>query len=309
MQLTREHLVWAYRLFLDREPESEVVIKRQLQGLSSVKELRRQFVNSAEFRSQVEVIASSDKCNIVIKEIAEHLRLFVDLSDTHIGWNIVNDSYEPEEREFVVQALDDRATAIDVGANIGFFTMVMAKRVGAHGHVYAFEPLPRNTSLLTRSVSENNFDSRVTVSQAAVGDQPGQMELLSLILTNNWGGPYLRTGNLPVPPDHEVTMVPVVHLDGCALRRPIKLIKVDAEGAEMLVVQGAKGLLRDDRPTVLAEINRKQLAAVSACSPTDLIGEMSRLGYSCSPLVQRNLPSTLNTYESDEIINVVFSPK
>src|ERR1700686_1989005 len=281
MKPGREDVVWGYRLFLNREPESEAVIEQKLRSAPSVVELRRQFVSSTEFRDQIDLYENFDATNIVIKEIADNLRLFVDLADSQVGLNVISGSYEPQEREFILATLKRGDIAVDIGANIGYFSVLMADAVGATGHVYAFEPLPRNASLLERSVTENAFESRLTITRAAIGEHPGASELISPIITNNWGGPYLRTGETVVPPVHETNLVPVIKLDDYPLRRPVSLIKLDAEGAELLAIRGARTLLQTDRPLLLAEINQQQLRMVSGCSAAEVITEMAGVGYRC----------------------------
>jgi len=239
MKITREHVIWGYRLFLGREPESEEVVEQKLRTTSTVAELRRAFVMSGEFRAAVDVVGPADASNIVIKEIGSGVRLFVDLADSHIGLNVVRDAYEPDERAFILSHLRPGDVVVDVGANIGFFSILMAARVGTEGHVSSFEPLNRNATLLERSIAENQFQSRITVRRAGVANREGTLELISPIVTNNWGGAYLRTDSADVPPEHELLSVPIVTLDACALRRPVQLIKLDAEGAEMLVLRGA----------------------------------------------------------------------
>lgn len=307
MKPSREHVIWGYRLFLNREPESEAVIEDKLRSAPSVTELRRQFVVSTEFRDQIDVIADLNAANVVIKEIGDGLRLFIDLADRHIGLNVISGSYEPDERAFVLATLKAGGIAVDIGANIGYFSVLMADCVGSSGHVYAFEPLPRNASLLDRSVSENHFETRLTVEHAAIGDHAGSFELISPRITTNWGGSYLRTGGGPVPPEHETTMVPVMTLDEYPLRQPVNFIKLDVEGAELLALRGAKMLLRRDRPTVLAEINEQQLRMVSGCSATEMITEMAAAGYRCLRLSNGGLGEELTAYDSEDIINVIFS--
>src|SRR5438067_1635253 len=187
---SRDHVIWGYRMFLNREPESEAVIEEKLRSAVSVADLSRQFVNSTEFREQVRALKNLDATNIVIKEIANNLRLFVDLADTQVGLNVITGSYEIEEREFILATLKPGDIALDIGANIGFFSILMAERVGPEGHIYAFEPLKRNASLLEQSVAENGFQTRLTLTHAAIGNHAGALELISPIVTNNWGGPY-----------------------------------------------------------------------------------------------------------------------
>ncbi|MEY2497395.1 MAG: hypothetical protein QOD12_951 [Verrucomicrobiota bacterium] len=307
MKPSREHVIWGYRLFLNREPESETVVEQKLRSAPSVAELRRQFVSSVEFREQIDAFENFDATNIVIKEIAGNLRLFVDLGDSQVGLNVISGSYELQEREFILATLTPGDIAIDVGANIGFFSILMAGRVGSIGHVYAFEPLPRNASLLERSIAENDFQSRITLFRDAVADRAGSLELISPIVTNNWGGPYLRTGEAVVPPGHEITIVGLGKLDDYPVRRPVRLIKLDAEGAELLALRGAQSLLQTDRPIVLAEINPEQLRMVSGCSANEMIAEMAAAGYRCFRLAGEGRGEELTAYGSNDITNVIFT--
>ncbi|HEY2712915.1 MAG TPA: FkbM family methyltransferase [Chthoniobacterales bacterium] len=310
---SREHVVWAYRLFLGREPESEAVIATKLQCWSSLADLQRDLLNSLEYqRNSSESYPASlepQRTRVVIKEIAPGLRLFVDLNDRHIGQNIVYDLYELNEREFILSQLREGETVIDLGANIGFFSILMAGKVGKSGSVYAFEPLPKNAGLLARSIAENHFDDRVILERAAIGAEPGQLDLISPRRTDNWGGAYLRLGEMNVPQDHEAISVPVLRLDDYRLRRPVSFIKIDVEGAEALVIRGAERLLREDRPTMLCEINPSQLATVSQVTPNELLAAFARLNYRCQLLTQKGLSEPIERYEAREIANLALTAR
>jgi FkbM family methyltransferase len=307
MPVRREDVIWSYRLFLNREPESEQVIEEMLRSVTSVPDMRARFLASPEFLSRSGLLFRPTGGNVVIKEI-DGLRLFVDLCDFHIGLNIVNDVYERDELGFVRRTVKQGQTVLDIGANIGFFTIVLGGQVGPTGHVYAFEPFTGTHRLLMRSVKENNFEDRITVERAAVGSTAGQMQLISPQTTDNWGGPYLRTSDAAVPPKHEAHFVPIVQLDTYPLRRPIAFIKLDAEGAEPMVLRGATSLLIRDRPTVLAELNPKQLRNVSDCSATDLIHEMDSLDYACHRLEPGGSEVMIRQYDADLVTNVIFFP-
>src|SRR5262249_27846165 len=101
--LTREHVVWAYRLLLDRDPESEDVIGPKLAGSRDTRELRRHLMTSAEFTEKNRDYAHANDRTVIIKELEGDgsARLFVDLSDHVIGLNIVRGSYEAGELAFV----------------------------------------------------------------------------------------------------------------------------------------------------------------------------------------------------------------
>src|ERR1700741_4875132 len=103
--LTRDHVVWAYRLLLDRDPENEDVIGPKLAGSRDTKELRGHLMTSAEFQNKNRDYAHTNDRTLVIKELEGGVRLFVDLSDHVIGLNIVRGRYEVEEIDFVRKVL------------------------------------------------------------------------------------------------------------------------------------------------------------------------------------------------------------
>ena len=116
------------------------------------------------------------------------------------GWRIhenhdrLRANYEREEAAFARGQLKPGDTAIDVGAHIGFFTMLMAAAVGRGGCVYAFEPFDANADLLERSIAENDFHDRVVFRRAAVGETRGTATLTFPVETLNSGGAYLLRG-------------------------------------------------------------------------------------------------------------------
>jgi FkbM family methyltransferase len=277
--LTREHVVWAYRLLLDRDPESDDVIGPKLAGSRDTSELRRHLMTSAEFRTKNPDFAHTNDPTVVIKEIAPAVRLLLDLSDHVIGLNILRGKYERDEIRFVRSLLDPGDVAIDAGAHIGFFTIQMAAMVGSEGRVYAFEPFGANANLLEQSVVENQFRDRVVFRRAAVGAASGTATLTFPVETLNSGGAYLlRPGTAPLA-GNQKTEVPVVALDTLELRRPVRFIKMDVEGAEPLVVRGAQRILKEDRPVILSELHPTQLDRASGVTADEFLAQMKTLGY------------------------------
>jgi FkbM family methyltransferase len=280
--LTREHVVWAYRLLLDRDPESDDVIAPKLAGSRDTRELRHHLITSAEFRDKNRDYAHTNDRTIVIKEIDATngpVRLFVDLADHVIGLNIVRGQYEADAIELVRRLLKAGDTAIDVGAHIGFFTMHMAASVGAAGHVYAFEPFPANAELLERSIAENRFETRVTFRREAVAAAQGTGTLTFPAETLNSGGAYLlRDGTAPLSGNLKAP-VPVVALDDLDLRRPVRFIKMDVEGAEPKVMRGAARLLDEDRPVILTELHPVQLERASGMGAYEFLEQVRAAGY------------------------------
>jgi FkbM family methyltransferase len=277
--LTREHVVWAYRLLLDRDPESEDVIGPKLAGSRDTAELRHHLITSAEYERKNPDFAHTNDRTLVIKEIDGGVRLFIDLSDHVIGLNILRGRYEQDEIRFVRSLLKPGDTAIDVGGHIGFFTMHMAAAVGPAGCVYAFEPFDANADLLERSIAENRFGDRVVFRRAAVGAATGTATLTFPVETLNSGGAYLlRDGTAPLAGNQKKT-VPVVALDALDLRRPVRFIKMDVEGAEPQVVGGAARLLREDRPIILSELHPTQIGRASGVTADQFLDQLRALGY------------------------------
>jgi FkbM family methyltransferase len=244
---------------------------------------------------------------VVIKELeTPHgpVRLFVDLADHVIGLNIVRGHYEAQEIELVRQVLKPGDTAVDVGAHIGFFTMQMAASVGPAGRVYAFEPFGPHVELLERSVAENRFEDRITFKPAAVGAVSGRATLTFPVETLNSGGAYLlREGTAPLKGNLSAA-VAVVALDELEFRRPVRLIKMDVEGAEPQVIRGAARLLKEDRPLILSELHPVQLERASGVTAGEFLSELRTIGYQAQDL--RGEP--VDRAPADAIVSIVLVP-
>jgi FkbM family methyltransferase len=308
--LTRDHVVWAYRLLLDRDPESEDVIGPKLAGSRDTRELRRHLMTSAEFQEKNRDYAHTNDRTIVITELGGPVnpRLFVDLADHVIGLSIVRGQYETGEAAFVCGLLEPGDTAIDVGAHIGFFAMQMAARVGPAGRVYAFEPFDANADLLERSVRENRFEDRIIVRRSAVGAAAGTATLTFPVETLNTGGAYLlRDGTAPLAGNLRKT-VPVVALDGLDLKRPVRLIKMDVEGAEPQVLEGARRILAEDRPAILSELHPTQLERASGTTAAGYLQSLTALGYRAHRFEAGKVGAPLNEAPADALVSVVLLP-
>ncbi|HEX7140342.1 MAG TPA: FkbM family methyltransferase, partial [Vicinamibacterales bacterium] len=295
---------------LDRDPENEDVIGPKLAGSRDTRELRHHLMTSAEFQDKNRDYAHTNDRTLVIRELdgPGSARLFVDLSDHVIGLSIVRGHYESAEAAFVRRQLRPGDIAVDVGAHIGFFTVQMAGAVGSSGFVYAFEPFGPNADLLDRSVAENHFADRVFFRRAAVGDTPGEATLTFPPETLNSGGAYLlRDGTAPLPGNLRAT-VPVVVLDEVVTRRPVRLIKIDVEGAEPQVLRGAAKLIREDRPTILAELHPVQLDRASGATVEGFLRQIKDLGYRAHYFEQGGPGALVEQAPQDVLVSIVLLP-
>jgi FkbM family methyltransferase len=174
--------------------------------------------------------------------------------DSALDHELMHGSFEDAEKRFVRKFLRPGMTVVDVGAHHGLYTLLAAKCVGRRGNVIAFEPSPRERLRLLWHVRLNGC-SNVTVQACALGNQAGAADLFLVEGTQDWCN-SLRppAGNQQT----ETTCVAVERLDDALWRLQVgavEFIKLDAEGAELSVLQGAgKFLSGVSRPVILAEI-------------------------------------------------------
>lgn len=307
-RLTTDHVRWAYRILLDREPEDEDWVREIVSRVHGTQELRRNFLSTPEFHlKNPQPVSLCRRRTVVISELANGLRIYLDLADSAVSLNILNGTYEASELEWTRRLLEPGDNAIDLGANLGLYAIHMASWCGQDSTIYAFEPLSSNLDLLRRTIAENGFESRIQTVAAAAGEQARQASLLYVELGPSSGGSHLVESGSSPPPGHDVETIAVVPLDAYPLKRPIRFIKMDIEGSEPLACLGAERLLAEDRPTILAEINPLQLQVVGGCSAQQFIAEMAERGYSCRRLVDGKLRRP--TPEADTIWSAVFRPR
>lgn len=168
---------------------------------------------------------------------------------------------------------------VDVGANIGFFTLRFARWVGPAGRVIAIEPEARNIATLRARVARSGLSSVVDCVQAAAADRPG---VLSLALTpGHPGDHHLAESGEPVQ---------AVALDGLTAQetRRVSLIKIDVQGAETMVIAGARRLLEDHRPAVFVEVHEPSLARMGSTS-RELIDMLVGLGFTAHRLTRHGV--------------------
>lgn len=308
MPLPRDTVAWAYRILLDREPGSEEVLTAERRAYASTRELRAEIVTSGEYQQKNPDFAHTNARTLVIREIDDGLRLWIDLSDHAIGLNILRGRYELNELDYIRRTVRPGQHVVDCGAHIGFFAMHMAALVGPAGTVTAFEPFSPNAECLERSVLENRFEQRVRIERAAVGAANGTTRLAFAPNTIDSGGAFLLDRADAIPPGHVAEPVRTVSLDGAGLPRPIAFIKTDIEGSEPLAFRGAERILRKDRPIILSELHPYQLEHVARTTPAGFLAEMRTRGYRAH-LLGAGVPGPgIDDSPSNGVTSVVFLP-
>jgi FkbM family methyltransferase len=162
--------------------------------------------------------------------------------------------FEARELEFVLQVLQPGMTFVDVGANVGLYSVPASKKVQG-GKVFAFEPTPWTYQVLLENIRLNNLKN-VCAERFAVGDAEGE----AVLKLNVAGKEGLNTIGRPAHEFSDIQgseRVPITRLDDFVDRYSIQrvdVLKIDVEGAELLVLRGAQRLLRrPDAPLIVYE--------------------------------------------------------
>ncbi len=206
--------------------------------------------------------------------------LFVDTRDEHVCAGIIAHGLWEDWGTAVVSALlRPGARVVEIGANVGYYTIVMAGRVGPEGHVTALEANPRLVRLIAKSVQVNGFGDRVSLIGRAAMETPGVVDFVAF-RTNSGGGhvPAVVGAAYDVEPDEiERFQVEAVRLDDLACGR-VDMIRIDAEGSEPFILRGAEALLKANPDVVICmEWSRPQID--SRTSSANFIDWMAGLGF------------------------------
>lgn len=206
--------------------------------------------------------------------------LFVDPLDEHVcAGIIVHGLWEAWGTAVVNALLRPGGRVVEVGANVGYYTVTMAARVGPQGHVTSLEANPRLVALIAKSVRVNGFGDRVRLVGRAAMDRPGTVDFVSF-RTNSGGGHVPSVVGAQYDEgqgEPERFQVEAVRLDDLDCG-PVDLIRIDAEGSEAFILRGAEALLKAN-PDVAICMEWSRLQIDSRTSAVDFVDWLIGLGF------------------------------
>ena len=299
----------AFRMILGREVESDRTIDAHL-GFGSVEQLGRVLIESKEFRSK-SAMPHLDGSKWVATDVLDRYIMWVDLHDRYVSRGCLLGGWETEETEFFESRLHEGQTVLDIGANLGWFTLVAAGKIGSSGKVHAFEPHPVSSGMLARTISMNQLNSVVELWDYALSDSAGELTLHWAENNENPGHSFLSRSPSAIA-GHESARVRTARLDDLLPEVAPDVVKIDVEGAEPMVIAGALQALRRKKPVILSELFPEQLMSVSGVTTARYIEQMEGEGYGCYLLEKGVLTDRLRDYPSGypkELASVVFEPK
>jgi FkbM family methyltransferase len=199
--------------------------------------------------------------------------LRVRLTDWLGRYVYVTGEYEPATKEVIKALLSLGDAAVDVGANVGYFTLLASRRVGPGGRVFAFEPAPATRQDLEANVRLNDA-ANVVVRSEALSNKPGETTF-NLGPQDHPGTSSLRS----LANGSERVTVTTACLDDLLPQGVrVNLIKIDVEGAEYLALLGMRECLQRDHPDLVIEVTDKFLREMGH-SAEHLCADLFALGY------------------------------
>ena len=173
-------------------------------------------------------------------------------------------TYESELQSVLMDLVKPGMVAYDVGANVGYFTLLLGKLVGPSGRVYAFEALPANVNRLKRNLALNGLEAYAEIESVAVVNCSRSVEFML--------GPSGRMGKVEgIFGRHTVDYREKITLEGISLDEFVSVedhlapdvIKMDIEGGEVLALPGMQNILTRFKPMVFLELHGEEAAQVA----------------------------------------------
>jgi len=220
---------------------------------------------------------------------------------------ILNGIWEPIETNFFKREVKENDIVLDIGANIGYYTLLFARQVGTNGRVYAFEPEPNNFSLLAQNVAINKYKNVITIDKA-VSNINGCQKL------------FLSASNIG---DHRIydsldgrkyLEIDSIRLDDyfANFEEEITVIKMDIQGAEYAALEGMQNLLKKNQKiTLVTEFSPFHLK-LAGLEPKLYLELIESLGFTLyiieeNTLSKASIEHLLQTYkpERDTYVNLL----
>lgn len=284
---------FAYRLLLYRNPDPSLELRGLLSPVQTYAAFLAGLLASDEFFRTGGLIPA----NRHLMAEVEGFRFWFDTTDREMGVRMGLGVYEPKSVELVRRIVRPGMCCLDVGAQTGFYTCLMASLVGRRGTVYAFEPMPANYNLLVKNVRENGYSPWVHHYQRAASDTTKAIH--GSLISHMWVAGHVDGA--------EAADIEAVRIEDI-VRGKVDFMKIDVEGHEPAALEGMASLLRDSQPLIVSEVNEYWLQTGSHSSGEAYLGLLMDLGYDIynvadpqKPLTRRSLPASIDSPPIDII--------
>ena len=272
--------------------------------IKKMHEIHRIFFEYSEYMQDTDIKSIEITDGAVVMTTREHgVSLYNDLDDIRsIPIEILNfKAYEKQELYMIDRMLEDSATFFDIGANIGWYTINIAK-MKKRATVHAFEPIPKTFDYLKKNIALNNL-TNANLYNFGFSDKS---DLLTFYYYQEGSGNASMV-NVSNQKNIEEIKCEVLLIDDFVHDQDftVDFIKCDVEGAELYVFQGGAKTIAKHKPIVFAEMLRKWSAKFSY-HPNDIISFFKDMGFCCFTVSNGGLLEFLSMDENTEETNFFF---
>lgn len=242
----------------------------------------------------------------VIAETVDGREILLNPSDYAYKYSYFFGEYEPAITQQIRKHVKPGMTAFDLGANLGWYTTMIAELVGDSGFVHGFEPTPRTFSRLKQNIELNGLNQRVRINQLALGDSEGPV---SMSLEDG-----MPDGHAAVSNESDGYQVEQITLDRYLSEQKIEsvdFLKVDIEGSELGMFKGAERLFNQEKLPIMVVEMALDTTVSFGYTPKELIEYLdsrAKYEYFCISETQNALIPIMGFDEKDKGANVLCLP-
>jgi FkbM family methyltransferase len=260
-----------YQNLLERQPDVHELLHWQISigGNKRIDHVVNSLLMGREYQQKS---ITRQKVLIDIQTEGQSFRIYAMQNDLDVGRNIINSQiYESHVTRVLVDVLKLGDVFLDLGANIGYFSLLAASIVRESGKVISFEPNVQNLQLLYSSIVENRFENiRVYPLAASNSNQ-------ILKLTSFGSNGYLEAVPSGKSNFQFVQTVTADELLQC--EKQINVVKMDIEGYESLALRGMDKMIRKFKPTIFTEFSPWHIKHRANVNPQDYLEQIMKYGY------------------------------
>jgi FkbM family methyltransferase len=218
----------------------------------------------------------------------------------------VTGEYEVLETKILKFFASNSEIIFDVGANVGYYAIELSTVLRPSAMIHAFEPIPESFDQLQKNILLNSASSEVLCNQFAISNSEGKLLLYKPRIS---GSSASSARNLHPEESVDKVKVSMTTLDKYLLTNRLSnldLLKIDVEGSELMVIEGALESIKTYQPVIFAELLRKWCAQFGY-SPNQVLEILFPIGYRCFA-VSEKLPEIFSISEETQETNFLFVP-
>lgn len=206
--------------------------------------------------------------NILVNDPVLHVKEFngdflIDKRSTLLSRILVKGSYEPKLAKLALQYTDTSKDVIDIGSNIGFYSVLLAKHIDKTRKVLSIEPTLNALEKLRKNLELNEISDKVIIYDGVISNESGEVEINTILGKEEYSSVNLIVHSAVATSSYVAYKVKCTTLDTIVDLHNLNpgFVKIDVEGAEHLVLDGARNTLSRYRPIILTEVSEKLLSS------------------------------------------------